>query len=236
MISICIATFNGEHYIKDQLLSILPQLTVHDEVIISDDNSSDRTIKIIEEFNDPRIKIYYNNPLKKGYSNNFENALSKSNQQFIFLCDQDDIWFDNKIQIYKSKLLEYDFVFSDAQFVDSKLIDKNITFFDQRGKGDSFISNLIKQKTLGCCIAFNRDVLKKSIPFPQNSRYCTHDLWLTLVGTFYFKTLMINEPLILYRRHKKNVSNGGIKSTSSFLFKISFRFYALFYILKIFKK
>ena len=104
MISICIATFNGEHYIKDQLLSILPQLTVHDEVIISDDNSSDKTIKIIEEFNDLRIKIYYNNPLKKGYSNNFENALSKSNQQLIFLCDQDDIWFNNKIQIYKSKL------------------------------------------------------------------------------------------------------------------------------------
>ena len=98
MISVCIATYNGEKYIREQLDSILPQLGLDDEVIISDDSSTDNTLKIIEEYNDCRIKIFSNN---KFYSPilNFENALKKAQGDFIFLSDQDDIWKSNKVEV-----------------------------------------------------------------------------------------------------------------------------------------
>jgi len=96
-ISVCMATYNGEKYIYDQLQSILTQLSENDEVIISDNYSSDKTIEIIELFNDPRIKIYF---LKKGKSiKNFENALLHASRDYIFLADQDDIWLPGKVQI-----------------------------------------------------------------------------------------------------------------------------------------
>ena len=94
MISVCIATYNGEKYIKEQLLSILPQLGKKDEVIISDDHSTDNTLDIVKGLNDNRIKIVMNNR-EKGYTSNFENALSYAIGDYIFLSDQDDIWMSN---------------------------------------------------------------------------------------------------------------------------------------------
>ncbi len=73
-ISVCLATYNGEKYIKEQLNSILSQLGNDDEIIISDDHSTDNTIEIIKSLEDDRIKIFVNN-LEKGYSKNFENAI-----------------------------------------------------------------------------------------------------------------------------------------------------------------
>ena len=97
MISVCIATYNGEKYIKQQLLSILKQIKVNDEIIISDDHSTDKTFNIIKSFNDTRIKFFLNNK-GKGYTRNFENALEKAHGDIIFLSDQDDIWIDNKVE------------------------------------------------------------------------------------------------------------------------------------------
>ena len=89
MISVCIATYNGEHYINQQLKSILSQLSYNDEIIISDDSSNDKTINIIESFNDKRIKLLkyqkYFNPIY-----NFENTLKNVSGDYIFLSDQDD--------------------------------------------------------------------------------------------------------------------------------------------------
>ena len=95
MISVCIATYNGEKYLREQLDSILPQLAESDEVIVSDDGSTDGTIDLITSLNDPRIKIVSNSG-RKGYVGNFENALKHTTGDYIFLSDQDDIWYPNK--------------------------------------------------------------------------------------------------------------------------------------------
>jgi len=89
MISVCIATYNGEKYIKEQLDSIINQLDKNDEIIISDDGSSDNTIKIIESYKDGRIVLYKNS--FKNVVLNFEFAIDKSKGDYIFLSDQDDI-------------------------------------------------------------------------------------------------------------------------------------------------
>ena len=90
MISVCMATYNGEKYIEEQLKSILSQLGENDEVIVSDDSSTDNTLAIVESFNDVRIKIFPNNKFHSPIFN-FENALKQATGDYIFLSDQDDV-------------------------------------------------------------------------------------------------------------------------------------------------
>ena len=96
MISVCMATFNGEHFIVQQLSSILKQLDSEDEIIISDDNSTDSTLEKIYEFSDPRIKVFIND-LVAGVIGNFENALNHASNDLIFLAGQEAIWSDNNV-------------------------------------------------------------------------------------------------------------------------------------------
>ncbi len=102
-ISVCMATRNGEKYIKRQLESILIQLTPDDEVVISDDSSSDRTVNIIKGFSDHRIYLYENNTFFSPIFN-IENALKKASGEIIVLSDQDDVWLDNKIAVIRREL------------------------------------------------------------------------------------------------------------------------------------
>ena len=90
MISVCMATYNGEKYIQEQIDSILCQLSKDDELVISDDHSTDATCDIIKSYNDRRIKLFLNE-LAKGVTHNFENALLHSKGDIIFLADQDDV-------------------------------------------------------------------------------------------------------------------------------------------------
>lgn len=227
-VSVCLATYNGEKYIREQMDSIITQLTDKDEIIISDDHSSDNTINIIKQYNDKRIKIFFNEK-EKGYTNNFENALKKAKGQYIFLSDQDDKWVSDKVNITLKYLIQdkYDMVISDCVIVDENLNTIKESYFKTRGSKAGFINTLIKANYLGCCMAFNREVFKRSVPFPKKYRYLPHDLWIGLIGYAFFKVKTTDEKLILYRRHQKNVSDGGIKSKNSFRFKIKFRCYAL---------
>lgn len=96
------ATYNGGQYLKAQIDSILNQLSVNDELVISDDHSTDNTCAIIKQYNDSRVKLVLNE-LTKGVTHNFENALLHSNGDIIFLADQDDIWLPTIHQIYSVK-------------------------------------------------------------------------------------------------------------------------------------
>lgn len=231
MISVCMATYNGEKYIKEQLDSILSQLSDSDEVIISDDHSTDNTIEIIKLYNDQRIKVFMNNK-EKGYTRNFENALEKASGEIIFLSDQDDIWMDDKVKKSLIILKDSDFVVSDAQVVDNDLNILNKSNFELRDVKHGFFNNLIKCRYLGACYAFNKKVLKESLPFPINSEYIPHDYWLYMIAIKKFKVAIINEQLIKYRRHNLNTSGGGDKSSNSFFKKFKIRIYLLEQLLK----
>lgn len=232
-VSVCLATYNGGNYIREQINSILTQLTDKDEIIISDDHSTDDTINIIQQFNDSRIKIFFNE-YEKGYTQNFENALNKANGQYIFLSDQDDKWVADKVNITLKYLIQdkYDMVISDCFVVDEDLNIIKESYFKTRKSKAGFINTLIKANYLGCCLAFNREVLKRAVLFPKKYEYLPHDLWIGLIGYAFFKVKTTDEKLIMYRRHEKNVSEGGIKSKKTFIFKIQFRVYAILNIIK----
>lgn len=226
MISVCIATYNGEKYIEQQLLSILKQLSPYDEIVISDDGSSDNTIEIIKSLSSPLIKIYKNEG-EHGYTPNFENALKMSNGEFVFLADQDDIWQDDKVEKTLSLLGEYDMVVSDAIVTGPGNEVISSSYFSLRHPYKGIVGNIFKFGYLGCCMAFRRNVLTKALPFPRNHKMCTHDNWLFLIGRVFFKTVITNEPLIYYCRHETNTSAGGLLPTTSILFKIKYRLYLI---------
>lgn len=205
-ISIAMATYNGEKYIENQLKSILSQLKNYDEVIISDDGSTDNTIHIIEELNDQRIKII-DGP-KKGIIKNFENAIVNCKNDYIFLSDQDDYWMPNKVERVlkefkekKALLVMHDCVIKNVDT--GKIISDS--FFKLRNCKTGIARNVIKDSYIGCCMAFSKKLIPSIVPIPTN--IAMHDQWIGLIGDFYKKNYFIDDKLIEYRRHEGNASD-----------------------------
>lgn len=237
MISVCMATYNGEDFIKEQLNSILIQLSLDDEIIISDDGSTDNTLNLINSFSDQRIKLL-KNPYGSGVQNNFSNALKATNGEIIFLCDQDDIWDPDKVSIMIEYLKKYDLVCSDAIMINEAGESLNKSFFEIISPKKTFFGNVMRNSFLGCCMAFNKNVLEVALPFPKNNKTLGltngHDWWLGLVGLLFFKTKHIPEKLTFYRRHGKNDSTTSEKSKNSFYVKILLRINIIKQIVRLF--
>lgn len=219
-ISVCMATCNGEQFIKQQVGSVLDQLSAMDEIVVSDDRSLDRTIRIIKAFNDPRIQIV-TNPYKKGVVPNFENALQAARGKYIFLADQDDIWHPAKVTTQLSCLERYDLVVSDCVLIDEEGGVIHPSYFRLRHSGKGVVKNIVANTYMGACMAFNRMVLEKAVPFPQN--ISMHDWWIGLIGDMFGNTFFCREKLVYYRRHGKNMSPPVGSKKFSFYKKMDLR-------------
>ena len=230
-ISVCIASYNGEKYIKEQLDSILNQIGEQDEVIISDDCSTDKTISIIESLNDKRIHLFKSSIKFKNHNFNFENALKKASGEIIFLADQDDIWTKNKVSRFLETFTKTNanLVISDCFLVNSQKQLISDSFFKIRHSRSGFLKNFHKNSYVGCCMAFNRKVLEASLPFPKN--LFSHDTWIGLIGEMIGKTHFLKDKLIYFRRHGENFSTHNLgdsfltnKSSYSLVGSILLRF------------
>ncbi|MFH6603056.1 glycosyltransferase family 2 protein [Maribacter algicola] len=227
-ISVCMATYNGASFIKEQLESILTNLADDDEVIISDDHSTDDTLKIVASFNDPRIKTHLNNPKNKGHIGNFGNAMKKASGAYIFLADQDDVWHPDRIAIVLEALQKNELVVCDCWVTDGKLQIINDSFYGIINAGSGFVKNWVKNTYLGCCMAFHRSIMEKALPFPKN--IVSHDTWVGLMGEIYGTTVFIPQKLHYFRRHGTNFSQNDAgdamseqKSPYSLMQKIKIR-------------
>lgn len=206
MISVCVAAFNGEKYIEEQILSVLRNLDSQDEIIISDDGSSDRTRRIVDDLAEKDRRIRIIDGPRKGLIKNFENAIVHSKGDIIFLCDQDDVWKDNKVKTVLDIFGNTDctLVMHDACIVDANLRISGCSFFEFKKCKKGYWRNLIKNSYIGCCMAFKRSILDYAIPFPDNIPM--HDQWIGLLSERVGKVEFCNEQLLLYRRHSNNAS------------------------------
>lgn len=229
MISVCLASYNGEPFIEEQLRSILSQIGSADEVIVSDDGSTDRTREVVRKLGDPRIRLIRNSG-ERGYARNFEHALRAAGGEIIFLADQDDVWQPNKVTVMCRALQDADFVVSDATATDAKLKPICESHFARHHVRQGFWHNVIRTRYIGACMAFRRAVLDMALPFPANQRLCAHDYWLAILAEARFRVQLVHEPLLLYRRHGENASSGGEKSGRSLQRKLAVRFYCLFHL------
>lgn len=209
MISVCIATRNGSRFVGEQLNSILSQLGTADEVIISDDASSDNTLEIVRNFYDPRITILERKH-SIGIVANFEQSLRQSKGEIIFLADQDDVWLPGKVEVLRRKLIDHDLTISDCELVDQFLQPLKQPSERKLKTKKGLLRNLIRNSYMGCCMAFRRRVLNKALPFPSDIPM--HDVWIGLVAEMYFNVAMVPETLVLHRRHQHNASTTGMTS------------------------
>ena len=207
MISVCMATYNGQDYLKEQLDSILCQIQEEDELIVSDDGSTDQTIHILNEYQRMHQNIVVLKGPKKGVQKNFENALKHAHGDIVFLSDQDDVWLEGKAQsvlkvFQDSKAFV---VLHNANIVDAHRNKLDQTVFELRGSKPGLYHNLYKNAYVGCCMAFRKEVLKYALPFPDKIEM--HDWWIGLVAEKMGKTILIDKPYLDYRRHDENVSS-----------------------------
>ena len=205
-ISVAMATYNGEKYIKEQLYSILHQLGKNDELVISDDGSTDGTLSIVASYSDSRIKIFKGPGL--GVKQNFANAIEKCNGRYIFLADQDDIWIDDKVnkilRVFEKEKCSC--VIHDAIVFNSnngEIITDS--FYKLRKSKNGVIKNIWKNSYIGCCMAFDSKMKNKILPIPNDIEM--HDQWIGLLNDKYGKNIFIDDKLLKYRRHNDNVSS-----------------------------
>ena len=193
-------------------------MTDDDELIVSDDGSTDETLDIIQQLHDSRIKIIHNT--KHGYVSNFENALQNAQGKYIFLSDQDDVWYDKKIEKCILLLQRYKLIVHNAKLINQYGNEIGISYFSTLHQRKSFIANLYKTRFLGCCMTFDNTILKECLPFPK--RIVAHDYWIGMYALFKYPNniCFVDEELIGYRRHGNNVSSSSEKSTNSMYFKI----------------
>ena len=221
MISVCIATYNGERYIRQQIESIVCQLNVDDEIIVSDDGSTDGTLDIVKGIGDKRIKII-EGPGRKSPILNFECALKASKGDFIFLSDQDDVWKLDKVEICMKWLKTYNCVVSDAEVTDNRLKPLYPSLYDIMQVRQGRIYNTIwKNGYTGCCMAFRRNVLEASLPFPKNIPM--HDIWIGNVAAYKYNVIFIPDRLIHFRRHENTISCNGKGSKFTIWQQMKFR-------------
>ena len=225
------ATYNGQKYIKEQIDSILSQLSADDELVVSDDHSTDGTVDVIRSFGDSRIRLF-ENVLSPGVTHNFENALNNARGDILFLADQDDVWLPGKVSELSRFLVEggYDVVTCNCALTDADLSVTREAYYTAESPLDRSVwGNFKKNLWLGACMAFRRSALTGVLPIP--SRMAAHDLWMALYWQLHCRCGYYPKVLQLYRRHKGTVSFAGGKSTNSLRFKVSYRLYLAWHLL-----
>ena len=222
IISVVLCTYNGEKYIKRQIETILEQNPAPDEIIISDDGSTDGTLSIVNELlaGEQDCKYIINrNQMNLGFVKNFQKALMLSEGDFIFFSDQDDEWMPNKtktILAFFDDNPDIEMVFSDGRTIDSNGEELDCNLWNSFGFGEKkqlreFHQNplkflLGKNIVTGATIAIRRSLINCIIPFPTE---LVHDTWISYIAAIRGTLGIIELPLIRYRVHSNQTI--GIK-------------------------
>ena len=218
LISVVMATYNGEKYIAEQIDSVLAQSYDAIELIICDDESSDKTVEIIELYMKahPCIRLYQNSE-NLGFVKNFEKGIGLSSGQYIALCDQDDIWERNKLEIQMDVLVKQELVssvtpvmvHSDLCVVNAQNMLQHNSYFKLKKytlKETKDLGHIAGPSgVIGNTILFNQALKEKILPFPDCISF--HDQWIALLNEVYGTRVTVHQPLVRYRIHSKNNSN-----------------------------
>ncbi len=218
-ISVALAAYKGEQFIAQQLETIRSQLGENDEIIVSDDYPAGKTSQIVAEIAEKDKRIIYVEGPGKGVIKNFENALSLCSGDVIFLSDQDDAWLPGKVEAVMNEIRNgADLVLHDASVTDGNLNVTEPSYFAVHGADKTLAGNLMRNTFVGCCMAFTKQVLQETTPFPEG--IAMHDWWIALTAIKKKRSVaLLRQPLILWRRHGNNVTGGKTSAVQ----KISWR-------------
>ncbi|MCD6653824.1 MAG: glycosyltransferase family 2 protein [Sulfurovum sp.] len=226
LISIAMATYNGEKYLKAQLDSIYAQTYKNIEVIVCDDCSSDKTVEILEDYSKKFGLKYFVNETNLGFVKNFEKAVNLCRGDYIALSDQDDIWLPHKLSTLIENIGDNILACSDAKLIDEKNNIISESFFQYSNKPINeeltFEKLAICNYVTGCTVLMKNKILQNAHPIPLNISY--HDWWYGLIASVFGGIYLHNESLILYRQHQDNHTGAYHYAASSLLSKIFSQF------------
>lgn len=205
-VSVAMASFNGIAHIQKQVTSILDQLGEKDELVVSDDGSTDGTREWLDalQARDARVRVI-DGPCR-GVVRNFETAIAACKGEWIFLADQDDEWMPDKREAVLAHAAQTGavLVMHDARVADGNGEVLYESFFAFRGSSAGFLKNLYKNSFIGCCIAFSRQLLPYILPFENGIPM--HDQWIGLQACRHGGVSLLDRPLLTYYRHGDNAT------------------------------
>jgi glycosyltransferase involved in cell wall biosynthesis len=211
-VSIAMATFNGAQNLGAQLESFVRQTRLPDELVVCDDCSTDSTLTLLQEFSASapfEVRIARNNA-NLGFTQNFNEALTRCTGDVIFLSDQDDVWLPQKIETVLATLIAH----AEATLVihDGKLVDEDLQWY-----GATKLSQIISgysgaaMPIMGALTAIRRELAELALPVPQE--IVGHDKWLHLIAELTRSRVVVDDILQLIRRHHLNTSDWIVSST-----------------------
>lgn len=233
MVEILLSTYNGEHYIQEQLDSILENDYSLINIIIRDDGSKDNTLNILDKYKtkfNNKITIIKDNKGNLGSTASFNELLKYVTADYFMFCDQDDIWCKNKISQSinaikglenKNTPLKPCLVFTDLYVTDSNLNIISNSFIRHNKLDTKVIKDISKSLSLsvapGCTMIMNKACLKyiKNIP-----NFVTHDFWAIIMIVKYGIVEYLDKPTIMYRQHGNNVIGANLSGYKYMLYKI----------------
>lgn len=223
-VSIALCTYNGERFISQQIDSIVNQSYKDFELIIVDDGSTDRTIKIIKNFQKKYTNIFlYQNSLNLGFIKNFEKAISLCKGNYIFLSDQDDLWVNNKIEIFIKEIKDNILIYSDALIIDEfdNHSSKLLVSPKKLQRGSNNLPFLFDNCISGNTMMFRKELVKYILPIPKDISF--HDIWISFNATTYGRITFTREPLTFYRRYSEQITHKKIKVYTSIINKLNMK-------------
>ena len=220
MIDILLSTYNGERFIKEQLDSILAQTYTKWRLFVRDDQSTDNTNNILNEYQQlyPQKIILFPNNINRniGVIKSFEILLECSNREYIMFCDQDDIWLPNKIEESLKTIKQLEnihssttpiLVHSDLTIVNDQKETLHKSFWEYAGIRPYIVNPNPKflafcNSVTGCTILMNKACKQQVLPFPEKIEM--HDAWIAINIAKKGIIQHINKLLILYLQHSNN--------------------------------
>lgn len=207
LVSIAVCTYNGQRFLVEQLDSLIGQSHSNTEIIVVDDCSKDNTLAILRQYEErhANFKVYQNDQ-NLGYIKNFEKAISLCNGDYIALCDQDDIWDLNKIELQLATIGDSALTYHDSEFVDDRghSLGKKKSDLLNMYEGDSNVPFLFFNCISGHACLFNRKLVPYCLPFPTE---IFHDRWLAFTSINNGGIIYLNKTLVKYRQHENTDTN-----------------------------
>lgn len=211
-ISIALATYNGERFIRQQLDSISNQTLSDFEVVVCDDCSTDNTLEMLQEYasKDFRFKIH-SNQSNLGFKKNFEHILSLCKGEFIAFCDQDDIWEPNHLEVLYKNIGDNDCIGANSLIIDENGVSQNKTLLEYwpihvmpQNEKELFQHELYSNVIQGTASLIRTSLVKQALPIPDEIKY--HDYWFALIAGLNEKCKYTSQVVLKYRRHSNNAS------------------------------
>ena len=211
-IDILLATYNGSQYLPEQLDSILSQSYGNINVIIRDDGSSDNTVMIIKEYEqkDNRVKLLNDSLENLGFVRNFEELMKNSTSDYIMFSDQDDIWYNDKVEISYARMKAIEesngkscpiLVHTNSRIMNYETRTKAL-FISDYAKNSSFENSFFNFFVQGSTMLINKSLKREALPFSKE--VYLHDRYLHLIAEFIGIRSYIDVPTMDYRQHSNN--------------------------------